>query len=152
MPSNDATSYRACRFLSREEEAAATFPERLDSIWPLLRRFTARYVARLSPRERAAMAPEDVLQGVVLGLMEQDWRWDQARGRYATFARCVFRTVADRLRENARTVPAPANALAHRARLRAKGCAGGLCGRERLTLRRLEAIYREFKTIDEDLA
>ena len=115
--------------LTAEDEAIASFDDRIGSIWHFIAKKVLSFVETLRPRERANYDPEDLLMELFCKLQEKDGKWSPGRGRYITFAGAVIERELSSLRDKARTVISPRNATGRMKEYQAEADAGTITGR-----------------------
>ncbi len=134
--------------LTPEQEATASFDDRLKSVWMYLAKGVMAHSRKLNPRERANLSIEDAIQGVVEALIERDSKWSPDRGRYITFAGFVMRHALATLKEKAHTLALPSNAMLRLHTYQQLEREGRISKKQSLLLRRMLATLGEAESID----
>lgn len=135
--------------MTPQEQARLDTHERIQGVWALLLKLSTAHVARLRKQKITAPA-EDLLQALTVALLEQDEKWDPARGNYTTFVNMIWRKVRQRHDETREVVLAPNHAYATLQKLRKLREAGTLPQSKKQTLTGLEGVYQVFAPLEEN--
>lgn len=138
-------------FLDSEDEKSAPFEARLRSIWRYIVRRVQRFARTLKPREAAILDVEDVVHSVAARLVEKDYLWDPARGRYSTFVDAVIGSVLTNCHEKARAVSGPANSYSRMKKYEERKRNGTMTRSMKATMRSIETVMGDFDSWDDTI-
>lgn len=145
---------RKPRILGRDEEATATFDERVASAWGYLVVITRRFSEkRMTARERANCDFDDMMHAILIELIEKDHRFDVTRGvKYVTFATMLAQKVLLACKDRAHTVQCPTNSATRLKRADSMDADGSLTLKREIGAHQILHARSQYADIRSDMA